>query len=194
MPPVDAESRGILQGKLYFQHIGYSMSIISFYLLPLIFLINKFFKENYKNLLSRKLIWFYTLMVLYSIYFIFFYEIENEIYLGKGVFFKLSQILFENPYIQKIFLSVIFIVSSLILFFTAQNKHENVLIFLFLIVTSIIYWPVLQEYFDPLILILFFTFLKVKIKIDNKIISLIYFFFLTFYSFSFYYYTKIISI
>ena len=68
-------------------------------------------------------------MVLYSIYFIFFYEIENEIYLGKGVFFKLSQILFENPYIQKIFLSVIFIVSSLILFFTAQNKHENVLIF-----------------------------------------------------------------
>ena len=194
MPPVDAESRGILQGKLYFQHIGYSMSIISFYLLPLIFLINKFFKENYKNLLSRKLIWFYALMVLYSIYFIFFYEIENEIYLGKGVFFKLSQILFENPYIQKIFLSVIFIVSSLILFFTAQNKHENVLIFLFLIVTSIIYWPVLQEYFDPLILILFFTFLKVKIKIDNKIISLIYFFFLTFYSFSFFYYTKIISI
>ena len=133
-------------------------------------------------------------MVLYSIYFIFFYEIENEIYLGKGVFFKLSQILFENPYIQKIFLSVIFIVSSLILFFTAQNKHENVLIFLFLIITSIIYWPVLQEYFDPLILILFFTFLKAKIKIDNKIISLIYFFFLTFYSFSFFYYTKIISI
>ena len=193
MPPVDAESRGILQGKLYFQHIGYSMSIISFYLLPLIFLINKFFKENYKNLLSRKLIWFYALMVLYSIYFIFFYEIENEIYLGKGVFFKLSQILFENPYIQKIFLSVIFIVSSLILFFTAQNKHENVLIFLFLIITSIIYWPVLQEYFDPLILILFFTFFKNEIELNEKFMSFIFIFFSFFLVFSNYYYSLTIN-
>ncbi len=193
MPPVDAESRGILQGKLYYQHIGYSASIISFYLLPLIFLYDKFLKINFKSLFSKIPVWFYSLIFLYIFYFVFFYEINYEIYLGKGVFFKLSQIFFDNQYLQQIFLSIIFVFSSLILFLVAQNKYENMLILLFLVLTSVVYWPVLQEYFDPLILILFFTFFITKIKLDNKVVSFIYLFFLTFYSFSFFYYSKIIS-
>lgn len=193
MPPVDAESRGVLKGNLYFQHIGYSMSIIAFYLAPLMLLIKGIFKFNLKYFLTNELLWFYFLIFIYIFYFIFIYEINSEIFLGKGVFFKLSEILFDNSFIQKIFLSFIFIISCLLILVVCNFKYNNIFIFSFLILLSIIYWPVLQEYFDPLILILFFTFFKNEIELNEKFMSFIFIFFSFFLVFSNYYYSLTIN-
>ena len=193
MPPVDAESRGVLKGNLYFQHIGYSMSIIAFYLAPLMLLIKGIFKSNLKYFLTNELLWFYFLIFIYIFYFIFIYEINNEIFLGKGVFFKLSEILFDNSFIQKIFLSFIFIISCLLILVVCNFKYNNIFIFSFLILLSIIYWPVLQEYFDPLILILFFTFFKNEIELNEKFMSFIFIFFSFFLVSSNYYYSLTIN-
>tara|TARA_B100000886_G_scaffold335833_1_gene293611 strand:- start:2393 stop:3703 length:1311 start_codon:yes stop_codon:yes gene_type:complete len=193
MPPVDAESRGVLKGNLYFQHIGYSMSIIAFYLAPLILLIKNIFKFNLRYFLSKELLWIYFSIFIYIVYFIFFYEINSEIFLGKGVFFKLSEILFDKSFIQKIFLCFVFVLSCLLILVVSNSKYNNIFIFLFLILLSIIYWPVLQEYFDPLILILFFTFLNNQIEVNEKSISFIFIFFSFFLVFSNFYYSFTIN-
>lgn len=188
MPPFDGGSRVAAGNNLYFQHINYSTSIIGFYLLPLLLLI-KDYSKNLKNLFSHKgYLLFLVSILIYSIYFIFFYEINSESFIGKGIFYKLSLLIFNNFFLQKIFLSIIFIFLGTIIYFYSNIELGNKVILIFLIISSIFYTPVLQEYFDPLILILFFTFLNLDIKISNQKVIFVSLFFSFIFIFSFIYY------
>ena len=194
LPTADGNTRDILKGNFYFQHLLYSTSIIGFYLFPLGFLIKDFGSKLKSNIFKKKYFLFHAFVLIFILYILFLYQIQNEIALGKGVFYKLSVVLFTENFFQKIFLSVVFLATSIIIFKLIKDNFQNIFIISFLIIGSIIYWPVLQEYFDPLILILFFTFLKSEIIFEKRKLLFINVFFVCFLIFSFIYYSYIIKV
>lgn len=166
IPSGDASYR---VGKLHFIHIGYAVTILSFYLLPLIFffkeisqiLVFKFFEQKTNiNLLF--------LPIIYIIISVIFLDLHQDTGIGKGYIFKLSNIMFGLSIYQKIFIYFSFLITWVILIFTFQKKIINILISLYFLILSIFTWPLLQEYFDPLIFILAFTFFKFDLKINYK--------------------------
>lgn len=194
LPTADANTRDILKGNFYFQHLLYSTSIIGFYFLPLMILIKDFRDKLKSKIFKKENFLFHAFISIFIFYILFFYQIQNEIVLGKGVFYKLSLVLFSDYALQKVFLVIVFLFLSLIILKLVKKNYQNIFIILFLIFGSIIYWPVLQEYFDPLILILFFTFLKSEIILEKRKIFFINMFFISFLIFSFIYYSKIINV
>ena len=120
-------------------------SILFFHLSP--FLINKEFLLNLVKP-SKKEILFITQFYLINLYF-FGYLI---IYTGGGVFFQLSNLLFNNNY----FFYLITLISLFVLCKLSRNSIKNYLIF-FLLIISNIQNTIYHKYYDPLIMILFFT-------------------------------------
>ena len=190
LPPVDAVGRGISIHSLNFQHIGYVSSIISFYFLPFILEKNlklqRFLNINVEN---KKII--FTSFLIFIIYFLFFYDLSKEFNFGNGVFFKLSSLLFVSQVYQKIFLAIVFIISLFIILRFLKKDFYNYFILAFLIFSSIIYKPVLQEYFDPLMIILIFTFLSTNFLFKRFNLMVCYLYFISFLIFSNIYYYKL---
>ena len=175
LPITDATTRNV--GEIHFENIAYTITMIAFYLLPLIFLkkekIESIFKKFFLSKFNLSLI---VLFLLYIIYLIFFSKLVLPV-LGGGVVPKLSLMLFDNWIIQNIFLLFFTVCSFLvILAFLNKNVHDFLIIFFFIIL-SIIIDPIYQEYFDPLIVLLALTFFKTKLVINfrNVIILLSYY-------------------
>ena len=103
----------------------------------------------------------------------------NYSYSGGGIFFKISNFIFNNNYLFFIicFISILTIIPLL-----SQNKI-NFLIF-FLILINNPQYTIYHKYFDPFLLIIFFTIFKFKFDINkikiNKNSMLIFFYFLSF--------------
>jgi hypothetical protein len=94
-------------------------------------------------------------------------NIENS--LGKGFIHKFSIILFKDNFIfSEIFIYFSFLVSWLIILIFIDGNLKNGLILLYFFIVSILTTPLMQEYFDPLILIIIFTFFNSKIFISYK--------------------------
>ena len=124
-------------------------SIILFHLIP--FLLNKIFLyEIIKNLKKDFLI--VSLIFLILLYF-FNYQIS---YTGGGIFFQISNFIFKN----NIFFYFISFISLILLFFLVKNDLRNFLIFLLLIFSNI-QNTIYHKYYDPLIMILFFTIITI---------------------------------
>jgi len=98
---------------------------------------------------------------------------------GGGIFFKISYVIFKNNYLFYIisFISIIFILPLL------RQNNFNILLFLLIIINNPQY-TIYHKYFDPFLLIVFFSIFKFKLNIhkikNNKNILLIYFYFLSF--------------
>ena len=120
-------------------------SIILFHLSP--FLLNKnFFSEIIKNLKKDLLI----VGVIFSILVFFFnYQIS---YTGGGIFFQISNYIFKN----NILFYFISFGSLILLFSFIKNNLNNFLIFLLLIFSNI-QNTIYHKYYDPLMMILFFS-------------------------------------
>ena len=175
-PSADATGRGVLKNFNY-HHIGYVLSILGFYFLPFIFFL-KDFKKNFIEIFSRENLIILILFISFIFYFLFFHDLSNEYHLGGGAIKKLIQLFFINTDIQKILLSLSFTVSFFVIMIF-KNSFENKIMLSFLIITSILITPALfQEYYDPLILLLFFLFFKNDIffNIKNLIFLFIYHF------------------
>ena len=126
------------------------------------------FKINYK-LLSFPLV--------YIVFLLIFFDFENQAVLGKGIIHKSSLLLFSNVFLQQIYTYIAFFLSwFVILTFMEKNFINKILIFYFFTL-SVIIWPLLQEYFDPLIILLAFTFFNFKISLTyrNTILLFLYF-------------------
>ena len=123
-------------------------SIIFFHLLPVLI-----WKKHFINFLSfiKKNIMFIFITSVVLIYF-FNYKIE---YTGGGVFFHLSNFFFENNYL---FYIISIISLSFVMYLCKLNK-EN-LLFFFILILSNIQNTVYHKYFEPLLLIVFFTIFK----------------------------------
>lgn len=186
-PSSDAEERKILK-NFNFHHLGYVLTIVSFYFFPfLLFLDN--LKSKVKEVFNKKNIIIFLFFFLFLIFFIFFHDLNSEYYNGGGAIKKLIQLFFTNILIQKILLVLFFIICFLIIMIFRNKNHINNLIIFFLIFTSILMTPALfQEYYDPLVFILFFLFFNNKLIVNFKNCFFLFSYFLIFLiSANFYY-------
>ncbi len=154
-----------------FNDILITFSIFFFYLLP--FLIIKVIEIE--NPLKKINILFSVLIFLICV-FNFDY---NYLYSGGGIFFKFSNLVFENNYFfYTVALFAIFICLPLLI----RDKF-NILIFLLVLLNNPQY-TIYHKYFDPFFLIVFFTILNFKIDINkmtfNKNYIIVFFYFLSF--------------
>lgn len=144
-------------------------SIIFFYLIP--FYSTKIIKINFlkvKDFIIGVFIFFIC---------VFFFN-YNPNYSGGGFFFKLSQYLFGNNIL--FFLISIFSITAMVNF-TKLNFYNGVIIFLLII--SNIQFSIYHKYYDPLLIILFFSIFDInldKLKIKKIKFSHFYLFFILF--------------
>ena len=158
--------------KLY-NSVLVNVSIISLYLIPFYF-IDFWFKKKFflKENINFKAFLFSILTVLIlSIYFDYNYK-----HIGGGAFVKLSLLLLDNLYL--------FYLTSIVgiyLFFLICKNNLNNFILTSLIIFGFSATILTQKYFEPMMIILFFTLYKSEsfenvLKNKKKIIySLLYF-------------------
>tara|TARA_Y100000590_G_scaffold135383_1_gene154850 strand:- start:1044 stop:2387 length:1344 start_codon:yes stop_codon:yes gene_type:complete len=177
IPSGDAYARGI-GTRFYYHHLGYASTIIAFYLLPLLFYKNESFFKLFQNFLKIKRNYYLiSLSFIYLIYLLAFYDpapgvisaYDSEGTLGKGIVHKVAILLFEQVYLQKILIYSAFIFSWLIIIVYLNNSDiKDKLIVLYFFVMSALIVPIFQEYFDPLIILMVFTFFSSKLFINYK--------------------------
>jgi len=157
--------------------LGYASTIIAFYLLPLLF-----FKEIKLNLLIKN---FFLnkknyLLILPFILYLFFlltsFEFSENLSQGKGYIHKISFLIFDDLLYRSIFVCLSFLISWIIILISLDKKVTEYFVLIYFFILSIIMWPMYQEYFDPVIIVLAFTFFNLKIypKYLNSIILYIY--------------------
>ena len=147
-------------------------SIILFHLIP--FLINKrFFCEIIQNINFNIII---ILLIFFFLLYFFDYQIN---FTGGGIFFQISNFFFNN----NILFYLISFISLVILYFFSKNKLGNFLIF-FLLIVSNIQNTIYHKYYDPLIMILFFSLISIpeslKFFDKKKNILFVYLFYIFF--------------
>ena len=169
--------------NLYFIHIGYAATIISFYLLPMIFFTSSDIGSKLKKIImDRKTYYFIIIFLIYIVYNYIYFDFEKftvtNYWVGLGVVHKLSLILTNNILYQEIITYVFFFFSLLLLYFYYLESKFDIIIISFFIFISLLLWPLMQEYFDPIITIIGFALFK-SLKNFNKINSLIIFSYLS---------------
>jgi len=142
-------------------------SIIFFYAIP--FLITGVYKIEWHNKLNIAL----ALILLLFLQFGFSYTYE---WMGGGIFFKTSKLLFENNYL---FYFICFFSLFFLIEICKNNLNSIMIIFCLLLSNPQI--TIYHKYYDPLILIIFLLLLNFKtdskklFKLKNLIIFYIYF-------------------
>ena len=98
--------------------------------------------------------------------------------IGKGFIHKFSLILFKNNFIiREIFIYFSFLISWIIVLIFIGKSFKNGLILLYFFLVSVLTLPLMQEYFDPLIFIMIFTFFSSKLFITYKNVIILFFYF-----------------
>jgi hypothetical protein len=154
-----------------FNNILITFTLFFFYIAP--FLLTKVVKSPDIIKIDNIIISFVLCSIL-AINFNYQYSFS-----GGGIFFKISYLIFKNNYLFY-FISLISIMSILPLL---KEDKFNILLFLLIIINNPQY-TIYHKYFDPFLLIMFFSIFNFKFNIDkikiNKNILLIYFYFLSF--------------
>jgi len=174
-----------LGDKLYLDHIGYSSTIIAFYFVPFLLFKGKDLSTEIKNFFLKKNN--YYLILLFCIYILYLLVLSNflgqnalniDVSTGKGFIHKSSLILFKNNFIIKeIFIYFSFLISWVIVLIFIGKSFKNGLILLYFFLASVLTLPLMQEYFDPLIFIMIFTFFSSKLFITYKNVIILFFYF-----------------
>lgn len=180
--------------RFYPHHICYMVNIFGFYMFPFIFLFTKDkIKGLFVNIFKKKVNYFLLLIAfLYLIYFIFFLNTTASYNFGGGYSYKIATFLFKNNFLQKIFISLVFIFSFVIVLIFINDNYINAFFIIFFILASTFINPLLHEYVDPLILVFFFTFSESKINFSIKNFFFIFFYFLVILIVAKIYYSNII--
>jgi len=145
---------------IYYIHIGYASTLIAFYLLPIMLFTGKltFIINNLKKLISRKSNYlFFFLILCFFIYLIDFdfekYTVQDH-WVGLGIIHKLTQLLFEQIILQEIITYIFFLLSFVVLLYFINLSRLDALYIGYFLLISLFLWPLIQEYFDPIILII----------------------------------------
>ena len=153
-------------------------SLIFFYLLPFIF--SKSIDLNLS--LEKTQLKYIFIATLTFIICIFFFNYQND-YTGGGIFFKISNFLFKN----NIFFYLISGISIFIIYKIFSNSKINFLI-IFLLLLNNPQLTIYHKYYDPFLLILFFTLFEINFEKQNlfskKTINIFYLFGLFFLTLS----------
>ena len=173
-----------LTNQLYLEHIGYASTIIAFYFVPFLLFRGKNLLIDIKKFFLQKGNYYLILLFLIYIFYLLIISIFNdqsslniEASTGKGFIHKFSFILFNDNFIfREIFIYFSFLISWLIILIFLDKNLKNSLILLYFFIVSIVTLPLMQEYFDPLILIIVLTFFNSKIFIDYKNAMILFFY------------------
>jgi len=143
-------------------------SIIFFHLSPILILSN-FFKPFVSFLMNKSIILLFSTLCL-----IYFFNYQTS-YTGGGVFFVISNLLFDNNYL--FFVSAFFFIGF---FVYIASLNWNNFFLLSLLIISNIQNTIYHKYYEPMVIILFFTILS-NVEAENflKKKNLIYFYFLS---------------
>ena len=194
--PTHVTGHSNLGKVLYLGHIGYTCTIIAFYFLPFLFFKDKNFLQLIQSFfLKKKNNYLILLFLAYLLFLLIFSFLSQQDFLninyslGKGFIHKFSLVLFQDPSIRSIFVYFSFFVAWIIILIFLENNVKDSLILFYFFIFSIITKPMLQEYFDPVILVMIFTFFSSKVLINYKN-SMILFFYLSIFliSSNIYYY------
>ena len=143
-------------------------SIFFFHLSPILIMSN--FYKSFVNFLINKSI----ILFLFTLCLIYFFNYQTS-YTGGGVFFAISNLLFNNNYL---FFVMTFFFIGFFTYITSLNWNNFFL--LSLLVISNIQNTIYHKYYEPMIIILFFTLLsQVKAEDFLKKKYLTYFYFLS---------------
>jgi len=186
--PHSANDAREVGSSIHLFHPGYCLTILTLAIFPFFF-INNINLENFKNkILNKNLIYILILFLIYSFLIIYLGDFENLRIEGKGAFHKISLILIENTNIRLFFTLIGFLFSIIFTYLIFNNKIDLLIIFYFIIL-SIFTFPFFQEYLDPLLYILIFSFFNSKFKFENKggIYLIILYFFILSLSSKYYY-------
>ena len=147
-------SLGILNSFNFSNKILIISSLIFFYSLPLLSYFRKTIISYRFNLYEFTILFLFILVNI----FLFNYKIE---FTGGGIFFKISNIIFNGNFIFYLisFISIIFVYIIFIV-----KKNYNNLIILFLLLLSNPQLSIYHKYYDPLLIFIFFTLFEIKIK------------------------------
>ena len=169
--------------KLHFFHIGYATAIMAFYLFPIILLKSNNLISSLKDFFyDKKNLCFILIFIIYLFFINIFYDFENftikkqfstadyGVY-GLGILHKVSLFLFSDLFYREIFTYFVFFISWIILLFAIEKKTINIIIILYFYFLSLIIFPLMQEYFDPYIIL--FSVLLFNLKFDFKLYKLI---------------------
>jgi len=199
-PPrlIDARNLG---DQFYLDHIGYAVTIIAFYFLPFLLFKGKDLLTVFKDFFSKKNNFY--LILLFFIYIFYMLILSNffgqnilniDVVSGKGLAHKFSFILFKDNFIlREIFLYFSFLISWIIILIFINKNLKDSLILLYFLLISIITLPLMQEYFDPVIFIMVFTFFNSKLFISYKNAIILFFYFSIFLLSSNIYYYNLLN-
>lgn len=150
------DSKRIVFNNL-FNDVLITFSITLFYLIPFLFL--KIIKIN--NILNIK-----NILVSIFIFFICVFNFDyNYFYSGGGIFFKLSNFFFQNNYL--FYLISFFSILTICALFS--KNYFSIFLFVIIILNNPQY-SIYHKYFDPFLLIVFFTIFSFNIDL-NKIFN-----------------------
>ena len=142
-------------------------NIILIYLLPFVFFN---FRSNYAKINKKKI---FLIFAAFFIFLFLFYKFEPNQFAG-GALNKLFYLFLPNEFIK--FTTIIFALISFILFIFIFDRNWKLLLFVFL---NIIFFLkldfVFQEYFDPIFLILVFSFSDKLLTSVKNINGFVYF-------------------
>ena len=169
----------------YPKNISLGLSIISFYFLPLFLILKNKFSEILKSIEKIDIIFliFLTFIIIFSIP-----DFQNP--WGGGVIYKIFYVLnlfINNEIITKIIFLIFVIISTFFIYILLRQNILNFFPLLIIIILSTFIEMTYQEYFDPIIIVLLFSYFKFHDKyvdiFSKKIVfnySLFFIFFLIF--------------
>ena len=128
-------------------------TILLFFLIPFINL--RIFYTEIKKIDNKKIFWIFLIVVI--LFSFFNYPFTN--YFGGGFFFKASYILKNNS----ILFFLIFFVSLIVLYILSEQKFENYLLFLLLVLFNL-QFTIYNKYYDPLLIFMIFLVFNFNIQ------------------------------
>ncbi len=164
---------------ILFDNIIYAISILGIYFFPFL-LLRKNNMKIFTDLFNKKFFLLSSVILILVIFYVELFFIRPDFGFhsnldGGGAIRKLSFVLFQNIITQKIFLLLSVIVGWIIICSFLDKK--NIYIILFYIILSPFIYPLYQETFDPIILILILLFFLKVSKFDLKNLILIHSYF-----------------
>ena len=171
--------------KIYFIHLGYAATLISFYILPVLLFTNKNLTNNFKEIFYKNetyIFLFLILLFIFSLFYLFDFEkfTVKDYWIGLGVVHKLSILITDNLFLREIITYIFFFFSFLLIFFFYTLNKIDVFYLLYFFLLSLLLWPLMQEYFDPIILIIVFSLFK-SVRYFTKIRALLIFSYFSFF-------------
>lgn len=166
IPPLASDARQV-GSSIHLFNPGYCLTILIISIFPFIFM-NTLNLKMIKNIIFNKNFIFILISSIIYLTLIFtlgdFETLRPE---GKGAFHKLLIVFFQNSEIQLLITVIGFLASVIIIFIIFYEKTDLSIISYFIFL-SLFTFPFYQEYLDPLMYILIFSFFKIRFNLDSS--------------------------